>query len=151
MSETVIRAAIAFLVLYVISRASGRATLGELSSFDLLLFVTMGDLVQQGITRGDVSLSGSLAAVATFAVLAVVFGFFSVRWPRTLGSKLAGNPIILIQHGEVDEKALRRERVSINELRTAVRQSQVGSFDDVELAILEPNGKFSFYTASKGE
>lgn len=146
MSETVIRAAVAFLILYLITRATGRSTLGELSSFDLLLFITMGDLVQQGITRGDLSLSGGVISVATFGVLAVVFGFANVRWPRGIGNKIAGSPVVLIYRGVIDEKALRTERISINELRTAARQSQVTEFDDVSLAILEPNGKFSFFT-----
>ncbi len=149
MSETVIRATVAFSILYLITRASGRSTLGELSSFDLLLFITMGDLIQQGVTRGDVSLAGSVVAVATFAVLAVAFGFVNVRWPRVLGTRLTGSPIILVKNGDVDEKALRRERISINELRTAARQSEVKFLDDVELAILEPNGKFSFFRLEK--
>lgn len=52
------RAAVTFLVLWLITRAAGRSTLGELSSFELLLSITMGDLVQQGITQEDHSVAG---------------------------------------------------------------------------------------------
>lgn len=151
MMETVLRAAVAFVILYAITRASGRATLGELSSFDLLLFVTMGDLIQQGVTRGDTSMFGSVAAVATIALLAVLCGVVSVKWPRKIGTKLMGNPIILMRDGVVDEAALRRERISINELLSALRQQEITSFDEVSIGILEPNGKFSFYKTEKAQ
>lgn len=60
--DIVIRAAAAFIILWLATRAAGRSTLGELSSFELVLFVVLGDLVQQGITMEDRSLVGSLLA-----------------------------------------------------------------------------------------
>src|SRR5690625_1653216 len=80
--EIVIRAAVAFFIPWLVTRAAGRATLGELSSFDLLLFVTMGDLIQQGITMNDTSLVGGVLAVGTIAVLSVAMGYAGARWPK---------------------------------------------------------------------
>lgn len=138
------RAAIAFAVLWVLARASGRGTLGELSSFDLLLFITMGDLVQQGITMDDRSLTGGILAVATFAVLALLLNYSLAFWPR-LGRLVSGRPIVLVRDGVVDERAMRAQHVDRSELETATRQQSIASFDDVHLAILEPNGKISFF------
>lgn len=142
--EIVIRAAIAFLILWIITRASGRATLGELSSFDLLLFVTMGDLIQQGITMNDTSLVGGVLAVATIALLSVLLGFAGARWPK-VGRVLDGVPLIVVHNGKIARKVLRRVQVSMDELAAAARQQGIESFDDVRLAVLEPDGKISFF------
>ncbi|GAA1496805.1 hypothetical protein [Paeniglutamicibacter kerguelensis] len=77
--EIVLRAAITFFLLWLITRAVGRSTLGELSSFELLLFITMGDLVQQGVTQEDHSVTGGLIAVGTMALLTVMLGYVNVR------------------------------------------------------------------------
>lgn len=144
--EIVIRAAIAFFILWIITRAVGRATLGELSSFDLLLFVTMGDLIQQGITMNDTSLVGGVLAVGTIAILSVTMGYATARWPK-VGRLLDGVPIIVVHDGKVDERALRREQVTLGELAAAARQESIESFSEIRLAVLESDGKISFFRA----
>lgn len=146
--EIVIRAAIAFFILWLITRAAGRATLGELSSFDLLLFVTMGDLIQQGITMNDTSLVGGVLAVGTIAVLSVAMGYAGARWPK-FGRLVDGKPIIVVHNGKIDQRALRREQVSTDELAAMARQSQFESFDDIRLATLEADGRISFFPKEK--
>ena len=143
--EIVIRAAIAFVILWAVTRASGRSTLGELSSFDLLLFVTMGDLIQQGVTMEDRSITGGLLAVGTIAVLAFVLGLANSRWPR-IGRLLQGRPVVLIHNGRIDRGALKRERIGINELAMMARLERIEDFGQVRVAILEANGKVSFFT-----
>lgn len=146
--EIVIRAAIAFFILWLITRTAGRATLGELSSFDLLLFVTMGDLIQQGITMNDTSLAGGVLAVGTIAVLSVVMGYAGARWPK-FGRLVDGKPIIVVHNGKLDARALRREQVSTDELAAMARQHQIESFNDIRLAVLEADGKISFFPKEK--
>lgn len=144
--EIVIRSAVAFIILLIITRASGRGTLGELSAFDLLVFITMGDLIQQGITQNDTSLVGGLLAVGTMAALAVGFGYINTKWPNKVGSKVIGFPIVVINKGQVVSEALRRERISSGELLVALRQSGYLQVEDIEMGVLEPNGKFSFFS-----
>lgn len=81
--EVVIRATVIFAFLWIVTRAVGRSTLGELSTFQLILFVTMGDLIQQGVTQQDYSLTGAVLAISTFAVLTVLISFASSRWLRS--------------------------------------------------------------------
>jgi hypothetical protein len=69
--EIVVRAVVLFGFLWLITRVVGRSTLGELSTFQLLLFVTMGDLVQQSITQQDYSLTSGVLAVGVFALLTI--------------------------------------------------------------------------------
>src|SRR5690348_14942630 len=102
--EIVVRALVLFAFLWVVTRAVGRSTLGELSTFELLLYVTMGDLVQQGVTQQDYSLTGAVLAVSTFAVITVAVSFANQRWRRLLPIT-HGVPIIILRQGEPDLKA----------------------------------------------
>src|SRR3954467_15135635 len=81
--EIVLRAAVVFIFLWVVTRAVGRSTLGELSTFELLLYVTMGDLVQQGVTQQDYSVTGAVLAVGTFALLPLAISWTQWRFPRS--------------------------------------------------------------------
>ncbi|WP_246572271.1 DUF421 domain-containing protein [Kineosporia corallincola] len=145
--EIVVRAAVVWLFLWVITRAVGRATLGELSTFQLILFVTMGDMVQQGVTQQDYSVTGALLAVSTFAVITVAVSYANQRW-RPLLPITHGVPIIVVRNGQPDLKALNGERMSVNDLFAAAREQGIRRIADVELAVLEANGKVSFFTES---
>ena len=146
--EIIIRAAVVWLFLWIVTRAVGRSTLGELSTFQLILFVTMGDLVQQGVTQQDYSVTGAVLAVSTFAVITVVVSFANQRWRRLLPIT-HGVPIIVVRHGEPDLKALTAERMSIHDLFAAAREQGIRRLSDIELAVLEADGKISFFTTSE--
>ncbi len=87
--EIVVRAAVVWVFLWIITRAVGRSTLGELSTFQLILFVTMGDMVQQGVTQQDYSVTGSLLAVSTFAVITVAVSYANQRCVHCYRSPMA--------------------------------------------------------------
>jgi uncharacterized membrane protein YcaP (DUF421 family) len=142
--EIVFRSLFVFFFLWVITRAVGRSTLGELSTFQLLLYVTMGDLVQQAVTQQDYSVAAAVLAVGTFALLTSVFGFINWR-SRRLRPIVHGAPLIIVRDGEPCEQALRAERLSITALMEAAREEGIKSFRDIELAVLEANGKISFF------
>ncbi len=146
--EIVIRAAVVWLFLWIITRAVGRSTLGELSTFQLILFVTMGDMVQQGVTQQDYSVTGALLAVSTFAVITVGVSYANQRW-RPLLPITHGVPVIVIRDGEPDLRALNGERMSVHDLFAAAREQGIRSLHDVELAVLEANGKVSFFVGNK--
>lgn len=143
--DIVLRAGIMFVLLWVMIRASGRSTLGELSSFDLVVFLVMGNLVQQAITLEDRSLTGALLAVGTMVVLSAGLSSAKARWPK-FGRTLQGRPVILIRDGVVDRKTMQRERIGIDTLNMMARQAGIDDYNSVRLAILEANGKISFFT-----
>jgi uncharacterized membrane protein YcaP (DUF421 family) len=150
--EIIFRAAFIFFFLWVVTRAVGRNSLGELSTFQLLLYVTMGDLVQQAITQQDYSVTAGVLGVATFAVLTVVFGWFSWRY-RKARPLINGVPIIVVEDGEPIVEALANERMSLDDLFTQARQQGLKKLGDIDLAVLETDGKVSFFTkeGSSGE
>jgi len=141
--DIVIRAAVAFLFILLLTRIVGRRELNTLEPFDLILLVTIGDLVQQGVTQNDFSVTGMALAVGTIAILTVVFSYLSWRF-RGLRPVLEGQPLILIEDGKVIDKNLRRNRLTQEEIAAEARFQQIDSFDKIRWAVLETSGKISF-------
>ena len=148
--EIVYRAAVIYFFLWFITRVVGKRELGQMSAFELVLLVTMGDLIQQGVTQEDYSVTGAMLAVGTFALLIVLFSFISWRFPRSRKA-LEGQPVIVIQNGEMREDVMRYERLPDNELHEALRQQGIDDVGKVKVGILEPDGNFSFFTEQDHE
>ena len=143
--EIVIRALVIFAFLWLITRAVGRSTLGELSTFELLLYVTMGDLVQQAVTQQDYSVTGGLLAVGTFALLTVALSWLQWRIPR-LRPVVTGRPILVFEDGAPIEEAMHRQRLSVADLLAAAREQGIRRTSEIEYAVLEADGRLSFFT-----
>jgi len=141
--DIVPRAAVAFLFIFLLTRIVGRRELSTMEPFDLILLVVLGDLVQQGVTQSDYSLTGLVLAAGTMALLVVLVSYVSFRFPR-LRPLLDGEPIVVIQDGKVLEANLRRERLTKAELALEARLQQIESLDQVSWAILETSGQISF-------
>jgi uncharacterized membrane protein YcaP (DUF421 family) len=142
--EIVIRALVVFAFLWMITRSVGRSTLGELSTFELLLYVTMGDLVQQAVTQQDTSVTGAVLAVGTFALATVGLSWVQWRFPGSR-SVITGRAVFIIRDGEPDAKTMKRHRVAEADLLMAMREQGIRHTADVEHVILEPNGRLSFF------
>jgi uncharacterized membrane protein YcaP (DUF421 family) len=145
--DIVIRATVAFLIILLLTRIVGRRELNTLEPFDLILLVTIGDLVQQGVTQNDFSVTGLTLAVGTIAVLTVFFSYLPWRF-QVLRPVLEGQPVILVEDGNVIEKNLRRHRLTKEELAAEARSQQIDSLDKIRWAVLETSGKISFIAKS---
>lgn len=141
--DIVIRAAVIFLFIFTLTRMLGRRELNSLEPFDLILLVVTGDLVQQGITQSDYSVTGALLAVSTIGLLTVALSYLSYRF-RPLRPVLAGEPIVLVDEGEPVKDNLRRQRITVEEIEAEARLQQISALEDVRWAILETNGRISF-------
>jgi uncharacterized membrane protein YcaP (DUF421 family) len=141
--DLVIRAAVGFLFVFFLTRVVGRRELSSLEPFDLIMLVMIGDLVQQGITQNDFSVTGMLIVGSTVALLTVAVSYTGFRFPR-LRPVLEGEPVIVVQDGKPIDRNLRRNRITHEELAAAARQQQLGSLGDVQWAVLETSGQISF-------
>ena len=141
--EIVVRTVVVFLFVLLLTRAMGKKELSQLSAFELILFVTIGDLVQQGVTQEDQSLTGAMLAVGTIGLLIVLLSYVGYRWTDTR-RVIRGVPVVVLRNGEPDEEVLRIERLTLEELVEGAREQGIGDLKDVRLAVLEPDGKFSF-------
>ncbi|MDQ1669786.1 MAG: hypothetical protein QOE40_1847 [Actinomycetota bacterium] len=145
--EIVLRAVVMFGFLWLVTRAVGKRELGQLSAFELVLLVSMGDLVQQSVTQEDYSVTGGVLTVGTFALLSVGLSYLSWRFPRSR-KVLEGRPAVLMRDGEPAEDVLAHERLTMTELQEAARKNGIRDLGDVELAVLENDGSISFFKAA---
>jgi uncharacterized membrane protein YcaP (DUF421 family) len=143
--DIVLRAAFAFAFIFFLTRIVGRRELSSLEPFDLIMLIVLGDLVQQGVTQSDYSVTGLVLAAGTIALMQVLVSYLSFRF-RRLQPLLNGEPIVLVDDGRVLERNLARERLTRDEVLEQARQNQIGSFDEIRLAILETSGQISFIT-----
>ena len=143
--EIVVRAIIIFVFLWLITRAVGRSTLGELSTFELILFIVMGDLVQGAVTQQDTSITGAVLAIGTFTLLTVSLSWLAWRFPDRLRF-IKGSPVVVVRDGEPRMKVLRDQRLALEDLITSAREQGVRRLSDVEIAVLEIDGRISFFT-----
>jgi len=143
--EIVIRAIVVFAFLWLLTRAVGRSTLGELSTFELVLFIVMGDLVQGAVTQQDTSVTGAVLAVGTFTLLTVGLSWLSWRWPERLRF-IRGEAVVVLRDGEPRMKVLADQRLSLADLVTSAREQGVRRLGDVEIAVLETDGRISFFS-----
>ena len=147
--DIVLRAAVIFVVLWIVIRVSGKREIAQLSAFDLIVLVTLGDLVSQNVMQEDYSLTGGLLAVSTVVVMAMALSWLAFRFPRTR-PLLEGRPRVVVRDGEVDLAVLHGERMAVPDLFEAAREQGVRSLRDVELCVLETDGGFSFFERSRG-
>jgi uncharacterized membrane protein YcaP (DUF421 family) len=145
--DLVYRTAFAFVLIFLVTRAVGRRELSSMEPFDLILLVVIGDLVQQGVTQSDQSLTGATTVISTLGLLTVATAWLSFRF-RALRPVLEGEPILLVADGRVLERNLRRERITREEIAAEARLQRIGSLDDVRFAVLETNGRISFATSA---
>ena len=141
--DIVIRATIAFFFVFLLTRIVGRRELSSLEPFDLILLVMLGDLVQQGITQSDFSVTGLMLAAGTIALLVVLVSYLGFRF-RRLRPILDGEPIVIVQHGEAIEANLRRERLTEEELMSQARLQGIEHVSQIKWAVLESTGRITF-------
>jgi uncharacterized membrane protein YcaP (DUF421 family) len=141
--DVVLRAAFAFAFVLFLARIVGRKELSSLEPVDLILLIVLGDLIQQGVTQSDYSVTGLVLAVATIALLQTATSWAAFRFPR-VRKVVDGEPIVIVQDGKLLEGNLRRERITPEDVAEEMRGQQIAHLDDVEWAVLETSGKISF-------
>jgi uncharacterized membrane protein YcaP (DUF421 family) len=141
--DIVLRAALAWGFIFFLTRVVGRRELSSLEPFDLIMLIVLGDLVQQGVTQSDYSVTGLVLAAGTIAMMQIVVSYANFRFKR-LRIVLDGEPIVLVEDGRVLERNVHRERLTRHELEEQARLSQIGSLAEVRWAVLETSGQISF-------
>jgi len=146
--DIVLRGTVIFLALYVLVRLMGKRELGQMTPFELIVLVVIGDLIQQGVTQNDFSLTGAIIAVSTIAFWALVMSWLSYLYPRA-ERLLEGEPRVIVRDGELLTDNLRRSRLTRSEIESEMRLAGISRMRDIAWAILEPRGKISFIQRSE--
>jgi uncharacterized membrane protein YcaP (DUF421 family) len=145
--DIVLRAAVAYVFIIFLLRIIGRRELSTLAPSDLVLLVVMGDLVQNGVTQSDQSVTGVFLALSTFALLTVAVSVVTYK-SRRAQTLVEGAPLILIQDGKPVEENLRSERLNIDDVAEEARGQGIERLDEVKWCVLETSGTMSFIKAA---
>lgn len=144
--DIAIRSLVAFLFVFAVTRVVGRRELSTLEPFDVIMLVVIGDLVQQGVTQSDYSVTGIVIVLSVVTLMTALFAYLNFRFPK-LRPLMEGRSVVLIDNGSVIENNLRRERLTVGEVEAEARQQQIASLEQVRWAVLERNGRISFIPA----
>jgi uncharacterized membrane protein YcaP (DUF421 family) len=137
--ELIARAVVVYVFLLVALRIAGRRELGQLTSFDLILLLILSNAVQNSINAGDNSLGGGIVSAVTLLALNWAVGFAAYRW-APFERLVQGRPVRIVTDGKVHRGALRRERITLEELRSALRKQGIARVSDCRRVVLEADG-----------
>ncbi|HPU41589.1 MAG TPA: DUF421 domain-containing protein [Acetivibrio clariflavus] len=144
----IIRSAIAFLALLVMIRIIGKQQVSQLTFFDYTVGITIGSMASTLSIQLNENLTATLAGMVTWTVLAILAAIIGIRSTR-LEKIVVGEPEIIIQNGKIIEKILKKNRITISELLSELRVQGVFNIEDVEFALIEPDGKISVQKKSQ--
>lgn len=137
-----LRALAIYLMVLALLRVSGKRAVGQFTPFDLVLLILIGNAVQNGLNGGDNSLTGAALLAACLIALNYATAWLTSR-SDAAERVVEGVPVVLARHGEVFGEVLRRELVSRRDFEQALRSSGVGEISEIDVAILETDGRIS--------
>lgn len=141
--DVFLRGTVIFFALYLLVRLMGKRELGQMTPFELIVLVVIGDLIQQGVTQNDFSMTGAIIAISTFAFWALILSWASYLSPSA-ERFLDGEPRVIIREGKLLDGNLRRNRLTRSEIESEMRLAGIARMEEVAWGILETRGKISF-------
>jgi uncharacterized membrane protein YcaP (DUF421 family) len=141
--DSVIKSLVVYFVLWLVIRATGRRTLGQLTVFDFILFLIIGGAASRALMGQDYSLTHAFLVIATFVVVDVALSLLERDVPR-LAHVLKGVPTVVVENGRVLSTRLRRARISEEDVLEAARRAHgLERMDEIKFAIFEASGRIS--------
>ena len=147
--RTVTLSIIGFAALMILLRGSGKRTLSKLNAFDFVVVVAVGSVYANTIISKDITLVEGIAALATLVGIQIFLAELAAR-SSTAERIINGEPALLLSRGKFIQRALKKERVTEEEVRAAIRTKGVSRVEDVDAVILENDGTLSVAWEARG-
>lgn len=139
---TFVRAVVLYIIVLIVMRLMGKREIGQLQPFELAISIMIADLASIPMTEAGVPITKGIIPILGLLVMHLLISVLNMKSVRAR-EIVCGKPRILIYRGKIDEKALIKERFTINELEERLRINSVSSIGDVEYAILETSGNIT--------
>lgn len=140
--DAVLRAGAIYLVLLILFKLSGRRSLAQLTTFDFVLLLIIGEATQQALLGEDFSVTNMVLVVATLIVLDVGASLLKRRNDR-LARLLDGSPTIIVEDGVLMQWRMDKARLTLDDVMESARESGLERLEQIRYAIVERNGKIS--------
>lgn len=138
----VVVGACAYVALVVLLRTTGKRTLSKLNAFDFVVTIAIGSTLSSTLLDRSVSLAGGVIAMGLLVLMQLVVAR-AIAWSSTFEHVARAAPTIVFLRGEYVDDALENERLTRDDLRSAMRKAKASSIDDVEAVVLETSGELS--------
>lgn len=141
--DSVLRAAAIYLVVLVVFRLAGRRTLSELTTFDFVLLLIIGEATQQALLGDDFSIANAALVIVSLVTFDIALSLLKNK-SQWFAKLIDGEPMIIVEYGQLLERRVRKARIDENDILEAARHSQgLERIDQIKFAILEKDGKIS--------
>ena len=137
---TFVRSIILYILVLLVMRLMGKREIGQLQPFELAIAIMIADLAAVPMAETGIPISNGIIPILGLLVMHLIISFLNLKSMK-IREILCGKPAILIYRGKIDEKVLKKERFTLNELQERLRSSNVVNLGDVEYAILETSGQ----------
>ena len=135
-----VRSILIYIIVLVVMRLMGKREIGQLQPFELAISIMIADLATMPMSNSGIPLSNGVIPILGLLVMHLVISEFNLKSTR-LRQLISGKPSLLIYRGKINEKVLKKERFTINELQERIRGNNLVNIGDVEYAILETSGQ----------
>lgn len=147
MTTVLIRTILIYFIALFVIRMMGKAELSKMSPFQMVIVFMIAELATIPIESPDVSMITGVTAIFTLMFLQVLISLISLK-SESFKNFFSGKPSVLIDKGEINQKELKKLRITINDLMEQLRLGSAASISEVEYAIMESNGDLSIIQKS---
>ena len=137
---TFFRAIILYILVLIVMRLMGKREIGQLQPFELAISIMIADLAAVPMAETGVPISNGIMPILGLLIMHLSISIINMKSTKAR-EIICGKPSILIFRGKIDEKILKKERFTINELEEKLRDNNIFNIGDVEYAILETSGQ----------
>lgn len=140
MLVTFFRAIVLYIIVLIVMRLMGKREIGQLQPFELAISIMIADLAATPMAETGVPITNGIMPILGLLVMHLIISMINIKSNKAR-EIICGKPSMLIFRGKIDEKQLKKERFTINELEERLRDSNIFNIGDVEYAILETSGQ----------
>lgn len=142
MLNTFVRVSIIYILVLVVMRIMGKREISQMQPFELVIAIMIADLASVPMSDTGIPIFNGIIPILALLLFQLIISIINLKNIR-LRQIICGKPQILVYRGKIDEKALKKEKITINELQERLRQNNIFTLGDVEYAILETSGEIS--------
>ncbi len=139
---TFVRSIILYIIILIVMRLMGKREIGQLQPFELVIAIMIADLASIPMTEAGIPIWNGIIPILALLIMHLIISMINMKSIR-MREIVCGRPTILIYRGKIDEKSLKKERFTINELEERLRGNNVSNIGDIEYAILETSGQLT--------
>ncbi|WP_404813380.1 DUF421 domain-containing protein [Halobacillus yeomjeoni] len=146
----IFRTAITYFSILLVFRLMGKREIGELSVMDLVVFIMLAEIAVFLIEKPEDPLWFAIVPMSVLLTIQLVSAWISLK-SQKFRNWFDGKPSLIIRHGKIDEREMKRQRYNFNDLLMQLREHGIQQVNQVDYAILEPTGKLSIFEKKEGE